>query len=52
MTNERLRKALASKGMTPSDLAAVVEVDPKRWIAGSRSGGFRINVIDYVQLRP
>ena len=37
MANERLRTALLQRGMTPAELAEVVEVDPKtieRWIGG------------------
>jgi transcriptional regulator with XRE-family HTH domain len=39
MKNERLRAALAEKGLTPETLAAAVEVDPKtveRWITKNR----------------
>lgn len=37
MPNERLRTALLERGITPTDLAAVLQVDPKsieRWIGG------------------
>ncbi|MGN6331824.1 MAG: XRE family transcriptional regulator [Motilibacteraceae bacterium] len=39
MSNERLRGALVSAGLTPLDLAAALQVDPKtveRWIATGR----------------
>lgn len=37
MSNDRLRSAMLERGVTPADLAAVLEVDPKsveRWISG------------------
>ena len=37
MANERLRTALLQRGVTPTDLADTVGVDPKtieRWIGG------------------
>ncbi len=40
MANERLRDALSSAGLTPSDLATELEVDPKtaeRWITLART---------------
>lgn len=39
MTNDRLRSALASAGMTSTELGARIEVDAKtvdRWIANGR----------------